>query len=309
LTSAAAAGQTNLACDTQYRHFYAGRQAVVVNPEDYTDYEVGTISSLTTSQITLTANLSGSFPVGFVCPMYEFRIGNRQEASFQVNGQGQITVSAMEALESVPSYSYSLPSSGANTYNSKDVFEIVPVKSFSYSYDRPGEMTQYLGLGFYEGNYDIGDDTYSSDRYLEFQLLLSRRQDIQSFLDFFDSKMGKLTTFYVPTWNDDLVPTEAIGAADTEITVSDNTYASGKHVYITYPGQSAIQREISSVGTGTITLSSAIGYAVSESDLSKLKISYMLESRFSGDKATLNIVREGASKSGVSFRAARSATA
>lgn len=302
ITSSAASGQADVDCDTQYRHFYAGRQVIIVDPDNFeTNYATGIIDSLTASTITLTENLSATWDYGWVMPLYEFRIGNlhNMDRRFGGNGLGGFSVQAIEAFEESRSFSYTLPSSVADTYNSKDLFLFKPVKSMKTGYQRPGEFSQWLGMGYYYSQYDRGDGK-SSDRFFELQLLLSRYQDISEVLDFYDSKRGSMESFYVPTWNNDLVVTEAIGETDTDISVQNSDYAKNRHVVFFMPDGSKEYRQVTATDTEQITIDSAIGAV---SNYSELCISYLNECRFSGDRIAMDMIRDGAARCGVALKA------
>jgi hypothetical protein len=302
ITSSAASEQAIVSCDTRYRHFSAGRQVAILDPDNFeTNFETGEISTFTDSDITLTENLSATWDYGWVVPLYEFRIGNlhNMDRRFGGDGIGGFSVQAVEAFEESRSFSYTLPSSGADTYNGKDLFLFRPVKSMKTGYQRPGELTQWLGKGYYYSQYDRGDGK-SSERFFELQLLLSRYQDIGELLDFYDSKRGAMESFYAPSWNNDLVATAAVGALDTSISVQSSDYAKNRHVVIFMPDGSKLYRQVTDTSTGQITINNAIG---SVSNYSQLCISYLNECRFSGDRFVLDMIRDGAARCGVALKA------
>ena len=125
LTSEAAGGQKALALEeTSYRHFYDGRGLILVKPSDWTCYEYALIDTVDSdTQITMTTNLTGTWPLGtYVYPIYEHRVSEDQEIDIQFRQLNYVNLSATESFESLRSFSYSVPSSGAPTYDDLDLF-------------------------------------------------------------------------------------------------------------------------------------------------------------------------------------------
>ena len=83
LTSQALSGQPTLNVGhTDCRHFYQGRNCIIIdpNPFNFLRYEVKTILSLTSNQITLAANLASNWNAGaLVLPVYDCRIAQDEQ--------------------------------------------------------------------------------------------------------------------------------------------------------------------------------------------------------------------------------------
>ncbi|MFA5753984.1 MAG: hypothetical protein WC905_01305 [Patescibacteria group bacterium] len=290
LAAQAASGQKILAvAETAYRHFYAGRNCIIISASDPDSYEVGVINVLASAQITLVGNLTSTWPAGsFVLPLYDCRIASAQKVS-GANERRQVWyIEAMEAFEDARSFSYSLPSSGAAQYESIDLLTLPMDKPIEYGFARPYDMQQFLGLGYAYSRFATGDNNLS----FKSAATLSSRPQIRELLDFFDSQMGRHGDLWVPSWSRDIVPTVAIGASDTEITIDpidyDNTYLAndviGRHVFVYFPDKSYVCRKIIDATAETIELDSALGTAVSASQLKRLMISFLNYVRFDLDE-------------------------
>ena len=304
LTSQADGGQTLLTLDeTLYRHFYDGRGCILVSPSNWELYEFGVIETVdSATQITLGNNLIGNWPVGtYVYPMYEYRISDIQEIDAQIKQLNYITLSATESMEDLRSFSYSIPSSGAPIYNSLDLFLNTAQYPIMESYNHPFDQLLFPGKGFVGSVYDKTRFTFSTD------FIVVSRSDIWNLLRFFDSKRGRFQTFYMPSWNNDIVPTSAITADAVTLTV-ENLYLTsdefiGRHLYIRLPDQSYVCREIIVVPSSTtITLSSSIGTAISETNLSKMLISFLNEVRFDVDEILLEYTADLIAKTKLRFK-------
>jgi hypothetical protein len=307
LTSQAASGQAILNVgETDYRHFYEGRNCIIIQGNDFTKYEVKTIDSFTNDQIVLTANLASTWPINsFVLPLYDCRITQDQEMSSEFQNIQNFQLSATEAYETLRSFDYSVPESGADTYQDLDLFLYKFQRSVTYKYKRAYDLSQFLGLGYAATKYDPGENVLG----LQTSLLRKTKQDVWNLLNFFDSKQGRLEKFWVPTWSRDIVATSAILATDTVLTIEPmqyNTYylpdeVIGRYLYIQFPDQSYICKKITTASTSSITLDGQIGQAVSAGDLSKLLISFLILCRFDIDELEIEYLVENFGKADLSF--------
>jgi len=294
LTAQAASGQKTLAVgDTENRHFYEGRECIIINPDDSTDYEYGTIDSLTSTQITLVDNLASTWDsVFYVLPLYGFRLDSNQNILADLQNYQNIEFISTEAFETVRTFDYSLPTSGADTYQSLDLFLQPFNKQIKYSYNRPYQKLQFYGLGETYSSYDAGENQMGMNG----SFVRSSRQEIWDTLNFFDSKMGRLSRFWVPTWSRDIVATLAILATATTIDTENIEYSSyflsndviGRYIYIQFPDKTYACRKITGATAVSITIDSQIGTAVSADALDYLLISFLNLSRFDIDQVDIN---------------------
>ena len=286
LTSQATDGQKILTvAETSYRHFYDGRGCILISPSNWELYEYGTIDTVdSATQITLKSNLIGSWPIDtYVYPMYEYRIEEMQEINAFIKQLNYITLSATETMESLRSFSYSIPSSGAPTYNGLDLFLIMPQHPVTETYQHPFEHLLYFGKGFVASVYDKTRFVFAMD------FIIVSREDIWSLLNFFDSKRGRFQVFYMPSWDNDIVLTAAVAVDDINLTVESLYLLSdeiiGRHLWIRLPDQSYVCREVVAVPNATtVTISSSIGTAISQSNLSKMLICFLNKVRFNVDE-------------------------
>ncbi|MBN2568124.1 MAG: hypothetical protein JXB42_01705 [Deltaproteobacteria bacterium] len=294
LTAQAASGQKVLTvAKTSYRHFYADRNLIILDPSDYTSYEVGTIASVDSdTQITLEDNLANTWASRqYVIPHYDFTIDDSQSIDFNLHTEQELSFTASEQFESARSFSYSLPASGADTYQGKDLFLFVPYKALKLGFTHPYELRQFLGIGKSWTSYD--------EAVLRHELSLQEngRASIWSLLNFFDAHQGRYGDFWVPTWSPDIQITSAFGADASVFDISDIEYTTywnaddiiGKYILFQFPDGTKVCREITlAPSSESIVIDSAIGKAAAPADLDKLLVSFLVLSRFAVDEIRLD---------------------
>ena len=294
LTEVSTSGQKVLSLkETSYRHFYSGRGLILVYPSNWTNYEYCVIDTVDSdTQITVKANLANIWLTGTsVYPLYEYRINEFQEIDVRFRQMNFLDLNAAESFESTRSFSYSIPSSGAAVYNDLDLFLTKPLYPLSEKYNHSYSQLAFLGLGHTFSTYGSTRSTFSMN------FVLVSREEIWSFLEFFDAKQGRFQSFYIPTWDNDIVPTSAIEASDTSITVEQVYLTSDeivdRHLYIRFPDKSYVCRKITDLSSATsITLDSAIGTDVLQKDLSQMLVSFLYEVRFDADEILFEYVAD-----------------
>lgn len=289
LSSQATAGQKVLLVpETGNRHFYVGRQCIIISTSNFLSYEYGIIESLTATSITLTVNLASTWASGsYVLPLYDFRMEVEQEIETDPRGFQKVSLKFTENYDALRSYTYVAPVSGAAIYLAYDLFLHKLLNPAKYKFKRPVDIFQSLGIGYYRSQLGPGKNFMK----LSASVLYNTQADIWNLLKFFDSKRGRLLPFWIPTWSKDIIVTAAILAADTVINIEDIEYTVfylpneiiGRHVYIQFPSGTYVCRKIIDATSSTITLDSAIGTAVALGDLSKLLISFLMLCRFDID--------------------------
>jgi hypothetical protein len=275
----------------------------LVDPSDWESYEYGAIDTVdSATQITMAVNLVQTWPINTcVYPIYEYRVNETQEVDAQFRQLNFVRMSATESFESARSFSYSVPSSGAPTYDSLDLFLTKPLYPITEIYNQPFELLSFLGLNYASSHYDKAKFAFPLD------FIVVSRADIWSFLEFFDSKRGRYQTFYMPSWNDDIIPTVAIGAADTTLTVEEvyltDAEITGRHLFIRLPDGSYVCREITSLPSSTsIQISSAIGTAVSATNLSEMLLSFLYKVRFNVDEILFEYISDEIARTKLHFK-------
>jgi hypothetical protein len=294
LTAQAASGQKVLAvAATGTRHFYAGRECVIIDPLDPFEYEIGAINILASAQITLVANLAAAWPAGsWVLPLYECRIAADQEVTGRAMRRQEIDLEATEAYETQRTFTYALPASGAPAYGDIDLF-LNPVKNpITHRYGRPYDLLQFLGIGYAASRYDAGDNTFG----MKTTMVRPTRAAIWETLNFFDACQGRLQMFWMPSWSRDIVMTQAILSTDTVLNIEDIEYSShylpneviGRYVFIRFPDKTYACRQIVDAGAATVTLDGEIGTAVAAEQLENLLICFLNLSRFDLDELAVD---------------------
>ena len=292
LTSTANAGTSTLNVqEVDYRHFYNGRKCIIIDKNDWSSYEVCTISGTVASgTLPLEDNLSNTWLANnYVLPLYECRIDQEQTITKHPRDYDELSLMGVEAYESARSFTYTIPDSGATTFSGIDILSNTPVGIINRIYERPYELLQFLGIGQKYSNY------VESCFPLEMSLLEIDRSTIWDIFKFFDNKMGRLYPFWVPTWNKDIIVINTITDTDTILTIQDIDYnitwltndVQGRFIRIRFPDKSIIYRKIVDAGPTTITLESAVGKNVSTNDLDELLISYLYFVRFESDEISM----------------------
>lgn len=292
LTSQALASQkTLLVSATANRHFYVGRECIIIKT-DYSSYEVGTIASMTATSIVLESNLSSTWAASsYIIPLYEFRLEATQYIDMDYIKTTGLQLVGHEAYETLRSFTYTLPASSATTYKALDVFSFIPVRQLKYKYYRPYDMVQFFGLGVATQNYKAGDNAIEAQgRYV-----FTTREQTWNFLKFFDSKMGRLSSFWMPTWQRDVVPSAAIAADATVITINPIDYALylandiiGRYIMFVMPDGTYQYRKITDADATTITIESALGTAITTAQLTDLIVSFIHYARFEVDEVKMD---------------------
>ncbi|MCK4777593.1 MAG: hypothetical protein KAS39_04390, partial [Actinomycetia bacterium] len=297
LRGIAAVGQLNIpVTETANRHFYAGRNAILIDKTDFTNYEVIKVNSVSATTIAASSLLSDSWnkDTTYFMPVYDFRLGN----SFNINRYNakadNLTLDATEDLTVLTGFSYSTPTIGA-TYLGHPIFEYVVQADKSQNFIHPNLSLKDIGLQAVESWFDE-DDTHMVNN---FNLLTEGRANIWEILNFFDHRLGKYNTFWMPTWNRDLTATVAITAGATLINVADYEYDTlfagnvviNRHLFIGLPDRSYVCRKIISATANTITLNEAIGTPLRAIELDHVLFSFMNFSRFGSDRLEIDYIR------------------
>ena len=294
VSSEAASGQTTINVgDTTNRHFYAGRDLILISPSAYGTYEVKTITTVNATSLVCSSNLSSTWAAGsFVLPVYDCRISEENIIQKRSKQRDSFLIQGMEAYESARSFTYTLPSSGASTYLTYDVFDYIPRQASKHTYTKPYDLIQYLGIG-------VKDTDYSrSEIEFEFTFVREKRASIWDILDFFDSKRGRYNKFWVPSWNRDIVVSTGFASTDYSIEIENIEYRThwlpedviGRYVHIRFPDGTTTQKKITDASSSspyTITFDEAIGTTVTIADINSVFISFLMLARFGTDKLDL----------------------
>lgn len=308
LSSQAASGQKILAVsETDYRHFYDGRECVLVDPDDWESYEVVEMATIDSSiQITAAENLTSTWAAGtLIFPLYSFRITDEQDLTSEFYKITGIDINAEEAFETQRAFAYTLPTIDTlvfPVYNSLNMFLKRPRNPISEKFRSPYTLLSGIGIKTPFSNYDHTRGIFDRD----FQF--TSKKEIYDHLDFFDAKQGRLGSFYAPTWLNDIVINDGFNSADVTLTTKKIYFTeselTSKHLYIEFPDGTYATRAISARPSDTsITIDSAIGTTVAASHIDLVKMSFLHEVRFNQDEMMLKYQqkKQEIARAGLSF--------
>lgn len=293
LTTSAASGQNQIQVSTTGRDYDVGQQVLLIR--DPLAYEVGEIESMTTSTITLTANLAATWPAGtYVAPARPAFIGD-----------------AASALR----YAKDL----------KETRLLIQIDAGSVSTNRWGNISpeQYLGLDLYlrdssNSNEDRQEWDYrvtsidsqtglfyrdnarqtKSQEVIPFQIFCKDRSEIQAFLAFLLRREGRRVPFWSSTWDADFLALSGVFFnGSSTITYRKNGYAQwinaapGRKDIIAYnltSGSKAACRIASAIdnGNGTETMTLGVPFSVIN-NLSAYRWSFLRQVRLESDSVEL----------------------
>jgi len=297
LSAIAANGQFKIpVTETANRHFYTGRNAILIDKTDFTTYEVIKVSGVSGTTIAASSLLSNSWAkdTTYFMPVYDNRLGS----GFNINRisvrADRIILDATEDLTTVTAFSYTTPTIGA-TYLGYPVFEYKVQADKQLGFIHPNLTLKDIGKHAVESWYNEDDTSITNS----FSMLVNSRADIWEIQNFFDHRLGKVMPFWMPSWNRDLTATAAITTGQTLISVTDDEYDTlfagnaviNRHLFIGLPDRSYVCRKIERATATEIALDSAIGTALRAVDLGQTLFSFMNFSRFGSDRLELDFIR------------------
>ncbi len=306
LTIQASAAQAVLTVDnTDYKHFYVGRQCILVDATNWDTYEVVTILSIDSStQITLNSNLSNNWAIGTkFYPLYDCRIASQQTLDIPYTTYNVLKLITKESLETAHTFTYVLPTIDTNVfpeYNGSNVFIIPPSFPLKEEYRHDYTTTGDIGL---ITSFSVFGDTrelFSRDFYR------TSAKDIHDLFDFFDAKQGRLGTFYVPTWKEDIVFSSGFVSTDTVLNTKElyltETELVGRHIIVFFTDGSYTCKEITDKSDSySITIGSAIGTTVTTSNILDVLCSFLPLARFDVDEISFQYFTKIAAKTKLRF--------
>jgi hypothetical protein len=286
LTAQATAGQGYVdLTDIDKTNYEVGGLAVIYN--DWDDYEVVEIYSMTTTRLTLESTLTNTWPSGSsIYPMLHMTMEQNVPLDKVTSAFGGASVAFKEAWEDT--ITRKILSHNFPMYKGYYVFNKEPnwIEGMSISFSRPSEFLQKLGVQI---RYTREPE---SEYTLEGQFLWDGVSECAEIRGFFDSSIGKWKQFWSPTWQRDVVITGAISSSDTTITIENIEYSSywaentiiGRYLFIMLPDGTELYRKVVGWPSSTqLTLGSAIGQDVAVSVVNRILVSFLLPVRFEID--------------------------
>jgi hypothetical protein len=197
------------------------------------------------------------------------------------------------------------------TYSGVDIFLHAPINKFDQTYNHPYDLTQWIGKGlaytwYPQGQTEMGgryDYIFGTNR------AYPSRYYISEILSFFDTMKGRWGAFFVPTWNKDIVINTTFSGTDTTLYIDDIEYDDfygsetimGRYIVIWFSETSWVIRRIVSSSSNSIVLDQSPETTVSQADLGKLYISFLVYSRFDQDEITFDYITENIARLSLSF--------
>lgn len=277
--------------DTKYRNFEVGAPCIVMT--DSTHYEVGQIASKTDTSITLVANLVATWASGAsVYPIMQGRITSGQDLKMTTNTIAKMSIVAGEEFDSNITRTIGTASTYP-TYKTRSVFDLEPEwrSGMKMSLGHENTLLQYLGKSYAYSAQETTDIRYSGT------WSLFTKQEIQEFIDFFDSRRGRAFDFYFPSWQRDIEITAAFLDTATTLTVADIEYSTYwdnrkyNYICILFPDDTVIYRRILHFNSATeIHLDAATGKACTLANLPTLLVSFFHVGRFDMDELELSFL-------------------
>lgn len=266
LTADISAGAFTIPVSTVDRMFAVG--GIIVIWQDEFTFEALNIVSLTSSAVVVSSPTQFAWKAGpgtRVIPVFLARLGASVKVDRITSGQDTVDVEFIgEAQQPAPTPSVSL-----TQYKSIDVLEILP------NWESPLGRTYKRSLVTMDpkvGPITVDDQGGSAVVAQEFPWFLSSHPDVTTFRAFILKRFGQLNSFWIPTWDQDLVLAADAGSADVAISIQSEFYsrflfpvpARRDIAFIPQDRSGNVYRRITASsdngnGTETLTLSSPTG--------------------------------------------------
>jgi hypothetical protein len=143
------------------------------------------------------------------------------------------------------------------------------------------------------------------------------KEELNEYLAFFDDCKGRWQSFWLPSFNSDIIITSPFVTTDVIFDIADIEYSSywdgndvvGKYLHFLFPDGSVEYREIIGAPSSTeITIDSAIGKDITADELSNMTVSFLFFVRFEIDELGVNRITEEVSSFELKFSTIYGAT-
>lgn len=304
LAAEAASGQAVLdVVSTQYRNFEIGALCILLASKD--SFEIGTIQSFTANQITLDANLTGTWPAGMeVYPVLKCRIKSGQKFNFLTTRAGKIKIEAREDYDEITRHIPNI--NDFPTYLGSPIFNIPPDWSYpvNTTFLRDHEVLSFLGKQYSASHWDETAFRFDAG------YMADGKAEIQRFLDFFDAHKGRWGKFWRASWTADIVITAPFAADAVQLTINPIEYPdywlgkkTGSHIILLWPDDDFICLGVTGATINTIDVDQPVGRACNAEQLSQLKVSFLTLCRFSQDEVEAKYLTDSVATIDLSCRA------
>jgi len=176
-----------------------------------------------------------------------------------------------------------------DTYRGRDVLAMLPNWEHTPGASLGKIVDVFSGIAVARTYAHLGTATEKR----KLAVLCETKEDIYDLISFFDSKKGAFETFWLPSWEEDVVVTAAFSATDKSLAIQDIGYddywisseMEGRFLMFQFPdGSREYRKVVSAPDSTTIVLENPIGHSVSAAELSSLMVSFVYLVRFSQDE-------------------------
>jgi len=291
LTETIAAGSFVIPCDTTDRQFAIGG-LVVVWVDEFT-FEALPITEVNSGSVVVSSPTQFDWTAGLttlVVPVFLCRLGSSQKIDRLFSGADSIELEFIgEAQQPAPT-----PASSLTQYKAIDVLELMPnwENGLGRTYDR-----SLVTLDPKIGPISVVDKGGSAIVGQEFPWFLEDHAAVTVLRAFLLARFGRLNSFWIPTWDQDLVLATDVGPTDVGISIESEFYTTFMFptkarrylAFIPTDGSGNVYREVTAAadngdGTETLTLDSPTGKLF---PMGSTMISFLTLARLASDDTEL----------------------
>lgn len=286
-TLTGSASGTNVPASTEDREFDSV-EIVMLMKADWSDWELGTVSSQTDSAITLADSVVGSYVEGdIVVPMI---IATPTNAVGLLSGaldwemEGGLEFYEIEELNRSPATIPAL--SGFNTYLTYPIYRPTLYNQRNltiYSSHMLHGMKNLLQSKDRAGLTDVG---------FAFEVIQESQAERMALVNFFNNRQGRTSPLWFPSQRDDFVLAQAASSSATQLVLTGNSvsealFAVNRHIYVAASDQYVKMTNATVVGNGIrVDISAAL-----TADLpSGYGLEMVIFGRFASDALTIESI-------------------
>jgi len=295
------AGGYSITVDTTYADFRADSLAVIWQSE--TNYEIVKVSTVAAGSLTLSSPLQKTFTGNkFIMPLRLVQINAPVSRKVSPDGFGLADFTFV-VRDNVLLTGYS----AAVTYKTLPVLTQASYVSNMQSRINDGDI---IVADYDTGLFSIYSDSLFNVNTQSHEFKNFTKQQAWNYRLFLHYLVGRLGSVYIPTFCQDLVATETIGAADVtfkiaNIGLADNMGVNALRTDLAFilPDGSMILRELTGItevdaAEELVGIDSALGQEI---DVGGCKICFLDKYRLSSDSVDITWIHKGFNASGTDF--------
>lgn len=219
------AGDTVILVDTQFKDYDVDGRVMISQDNNF---EIGEIDSFDSSSVTLKSPLINDWPIGSrIAPVKRAYIEQTQSIVGLTSEVQQATVNASILVEDIVASPNRITAHTPEyTYQGVEVFNPFEwgMSNFAETQDHDSVQDSEL-LDETTGVFRVDADITKSRTGIGYQLLLSGRDKISSFLGWFENRAGRLNKLWVPSLQEDFKLVQPGALSGSTITITDTDYA------------------------------------------------------------------------------------